>query len=117
MLIQERNCSLSISNNPCAQSAARHTHEILQMLWREHDVAHAEFHPHVADLAPFIQGYLRKNLQTKHLKIEVDKLGGLLNDLDLTIFNARLEDNEQWGTPFYYKKLKKMLQGYLITCE
>lgn len=92
-------------------------HEILQMLWREHNVSHADFHPHVAGLAPLIQSYLLQNPHTKHLQIDVDELDGVLNNLDLVILNARLEDNELWGTPFYYKKLKKMLQGYLLTCE
>ena len=92
-------------------------HEILQMLWREHNVSHADFHPHVAGLAPLIQSYLLQNPQTKHLQIDEDELDGVLNNLDLVILNVRLEDNELWGTPFYYKKLKKMLQGYLLTCE
>jgi AraC-like DNA-binding protein len=91
--------------------------EIVQMLWREHNVPHAEFHPHVADIAPTMQTYLSQNPQTQHLQIDVEELDGVLKNLDLVILNARLEDNEQWGTPFYYKKLKKMLQGYLITCE
>jgi hypothetical protein len=35
----------------------------------------------------------------------------------LVILNARLENNELWGTPFYYKKLRKMLKGYFAACE
>jgi hypothetical protein len=91
--------------------------EIVQMLWREHNVSHAEFHPHLTELAPTMQTYLSQNPQTQHLQIDVEELDGVLKNLDLVILNARLEDNEQWGTPFYYKKLKKMLQGYLIACE
>ena len=92
-------------------------HEILQMLWREHDVTHQEFHPHVVGLAPVMRDYLACNPDTQHLQIEVDELEGVLNNLDLVILNARLEDNERWGTPFYYKKLRKMLKGYFVTCE
>ena len=91
--------------------------EILQMLWREHDLTHQEFHPHVVGLAPIVQNYLSRNPDTQHLQIEVDELKGVLNSLDLVILNARLEDNELWGTPSYYKKLRKMLKGYLIACE
>jgi hypothetical protein len=91
-------------------------HEILQLLWREHNLSHAEFHPHVADLAPLIQSYLSLNPKTQHLQVDVEELEGVLKSLDLDMLNARLEDNAQWGTPFYYKKLKKMLLGYLSAC-
>ena len=91
-------------------------HEILQMLWREHDLTHQEFHPHVAGLAPIIRDYLARNPDTRHLQIDVDELDGVLKNLDLVILNARLEDDAQWGTPFYYKKLRKMLKGYLVAC-
>ena len=91
--------------------------EIVQMLWREHYVAQAEFHPHVAGLAPLIQSYLAQNPQTKHLCIDVEELEGVLYSLDLAILTARLEGDARWGTPFYYKKLKKMLKGYLLSCE
>ena len=92
-------------------------HEILQLLWREHNLSHAEFHPHVADLAPLIQSYLSQNPQTQYLQVDVDELDGVLKSLDLVILNARLEDTEHWGTPFYYKKLKNMIYGYLSVCE
>jgi AraC-like DNA-binding protein len=92
-------------------------HDVLQMLWQEHNLTHKEFHPHVAGLALVMRDYLAENPQTAHLQIEVDELSGVLNNLDLVILNARLEDDEQWGTPFFYKKLLKMLKGYLITCE
>lgn len=92
-------------------------HKILQSLWCEHNLSHAEFHPHVADVAPTMQTYLAQNPQTQYLQVDLDELDSVLKSLDLDILNARLEDNEQWGTPFYYKKLKKMLQGYLIACE
>ena len=91
-------------------------HEMLQLLWREHNLSHAEFHPHVADLAPLIQSYLSQNPQTQYLQVDVDELDGVLKSLDLVILNARLEGNEQWGTPFYYKKLKNMIYGYLSVC-
>lgn len=84
---------------------------------REHDLTNQEFHPHVVGLAPIMQNYLSRNPDTQHLQIEVDELKSVLNSLDLVILNARLEDNELWGTPFYYKKLRKMLKGYLIACE
>ena len=77
---------------------------------------HAEFHPHVADLAPLIQSYLNRNPQTQYLQIDVEELNGVLKSLDFVMLNARIEDNAQWGTPFYYKKLTKMLQGYLSAC-
>lgn len=89
--------------------------EILQMLWREHSLSHAVFHPHVGDLAPLIHAYLAQNPQTSHLQIDVEELDGVLRNLDLVILTARLEDNEKWGTPFFYIKLQKMLQGYLQT--
>ena len=92
-------------------------HEILQMLWREHDVTHQEFHPHVNGLAPIMREYLARNPATQHLQIDVDELKGVLNNLDLVILNARLENNELWATPFYYKKLRKMLKGYFVACE
>jgi len=92
-------------------------HEILQMLWREHNLTHQQFHPHLTGLAPIVKDYLAQNPQTQHLEIDEDELGGVLSNLDLVILNARLEDDEQWGTPFYYTKLRKMLKGYLVTCE
>lgn len=90
--------------------------EIVQMLWREHNVSHGEFHPHLTELAPTMQTYLSQNPQTQHLQIDVEELDGVLKSFDIDILNARLEDNEQWGTPFFYKKLKRMLHGYLSTC-
>lgn len=92
------------------------SHEILQTLWRENNLSHAEFHPYLADLAPLIQSYLNLNPQTQHLQVDVEELEGVLKSLDLDMLNARLEDNAQWGTPFYYKKLTKMLLGYLSAC-
>ena len=92
-------------------------HEILQMLWREHDLTHSAFHPHLDDLGPIMQTYLSQNPQTQYLKVDIEELDEVLKSFDLAILNARLEDNEKWGTPFYYKKLKKMLQGYFIACE
>lgn len=92
-------------------------HEIIQMLWREHDLTHSAFHPHLDELAPIMRTYLSQNPQTQHLKIDTEELDEVLKSFDLTILNARLEDNARWGTPLYYKKLKKMLRGYLIACE
>ena len=91
--------------------------EIVQMLWREHDLPHLEFHPHLSELAHTMVPYLAQNPQTQHLKIDFDEFDGVLKSFDLDILTARLEDNPLWGTPFYYKKLKKMLMGYLLTCE
>ena len=91
-------------------------HEVIQMLWREHDLTHLEFHPHLTELAPVIRDYLAANPQTAHLSVDVEELDGVLKTLDLVILNARLEDNALWGTPFYYKKLRKMIKGYLIAC-
>lgn len=91
-------------------------HEVIQMLWREHDLTHLEFHPHLTELAPMIRDYLAANPQTAHLSVDVEELDGVLKTLDLVILNARLEDNALWGTPFYYKKLRKMIKGYLIAC-
>jgi AraC-like DNA-binding protein len=91
-------------------------HEVIQMLWREHDLTHLEFHPHLTELAPMIREYLAANPPTAHLSVDVEELDGVLKTLDLVILNARLEDNTLWGTPFYYKKLRKMIKGYLIAC-
>lgn len=91
--------------------------EILQMLWKEHSLTHVEFHPHMLELAPVVRSYLLKNPSTQHLRIDASELEAVLVSLDLAILNARLENNEQWGTPFYYKKLRNMLKGYLLTCE
>lgn len=91
--------------------------EILHMLWQEHDLTHQQFHPHVATLSEIVRDYLTHNTQTQHLKIDVDELGGVLRNLDFVILNARLEGDERWGTPFYYRKLRNMLKGYLLTCE
>jgi AraC-like DNA-binding protein len=90
--------------------------EVIQMLWREHDLTHQQFHPHLGELAPMIRDYLAANPQTGHLVIDVEELDGVLKTLDLVILNARIEGDALWGTPFYYKKLRKMIKGYLITC-
>jgi hypothetical protein len=60
---------------------------------------------------------LAQNPQTRHLKIDIDEFDGVLKSLDLDILTARLEDNPLWGTPFQYKKLRKMLRGYLVACS
>ena len=91
--------------------------EIIQMLWHEHGKTQEEFHPHLTGLAPIMRDYLQANPATSHLNIDLDELAGVVKNLDLVILNARLENDEKWGTPFYYKKLRKMLKGYLITCE
>lgn len=91
--------------------------EIVRMLWREHALTHAEFHPHVADLAPIMVSYLAQNAPTQHLNVDVDEMYGVVLNLDLDILNARLDDNPLWGTPAYYKKLHKMLLGYFLTCS
>lgn len=91
--------------------------EIVQMLWQEHNLAHQEFHSHLSELAPIMVRYLAQNPQTRHLEIDVDEFDGVLKSLDLDILTARLEDNPLWGTPFHYKKLRKMLRGYLVACS
>ena len=90
--------------------------EIVQMLWREHNLPHLEFHPHLSELALVMAPYLAQNPQTQHLKIDFDEFDGVLKSFDLDILTARLEGNPLWGTPFYYNKLRKMLQGYLLAC-
>lgn len=90
--------------------------EMVQMLWHEHDLTQSEFHPHLANLTTIISTYLSQNSQTQHLQIDVDELEGVLNNLDLVILTARLENNPRWGTPFFYNKLRKILKGYLLTC-
>ena len=90
--------------------------EIVQMLWREHNLPHLEFHPHLSELALVMAPYLAQNPQTQHLKIDFDEFDGVLKSIDLDILTARLEGNPLWGTPFYYNKLRKMLQGYLLAC-
>lgn len=89
--------------------------EILKMLWQEHNKSHAEFHPHLSKLTKYMHNYLQNNPQTQHLKIDIRELQGLIKNLDLIILNARLENDEQWGTPFYFVKLRKMLHGYFLS--
>jgi hypothetical protein len=64
-----------------------------------------------------VHSHLVTNLFTQHLRVDRPELEAVLVSLDLAILNARLENNEQWGTPLYYKKLRKMLKGYLVACE
>ncbi|MCV2874820.1 hypothetical protein OE810_00990 [Rhodobacteraceae bacterium XHP0102] len=90
-------------------------HEILQMLWKEHNLTHQEFHPHLDGLTSIIADFLAKNAQTKDLSIDRAELSGVIQSLDLDILTARLEDNPDWGTPLYYKKLRRLLHGYLLT--
>lgn len=90
--------------------------EAIRVLWGEHDQSHVAFHPHLSEIAPIICRYLSQNRQTAHLSVDVEELDGVIRSLDLAILNARLEDSEQWGSPYFYKKLKKMLLGYLLTC-
>lgn len=90
--------------------------EIVKMLWKEHDLSQAQFHPHLSGLTSIMAGYLSRNGQTRHLTIDEAELRGVVHNLDLDILTARLEDNPDWGTPLYYRKLKKLLKGYLITC-
>jgi hypothetical protein len=40
----------------------------------------------------------------------------VIKSLDLDILTARLDNDPKWGTPQYYRKLRKMLLGYLLTC-
>lgn len=91
--------------------------EIIKMLWKEHAKSQEEFHPHLTGLAPIMRDYLRGNPATAHLDINLDELAGVIKSLDLDILTARLDSDPQWGTPLYYNKLRKMLMGYLLTCE
>jgi len=91
--------------------------EIIQMLWKEHNLTHDTFHPHLAGLAPIMYDYLKRNEATQHLNIDLEEFAGVLKTLDLAILNARLSNDPAWGTPFYYKKLLKMLQGYLLISD
>jgi hypothetical protein len=52
--------------------------EIVQVLWRENAISHRKFHPHLSELTSVIFSYLTQNAQTKHLKIDVDELDGVL---------------------------------------
>ena len=90
--------------------------EILKVLWYENAISHRKFHPHLSEFTSVIFSYLTQNAQTKHLKIDVDELDGVLRTLDLELLHARLEDDSFWGSPLYYKKIKKMLYGYLASC-
>lgn len=90
--------------------------EIVQVLWRENALSHRKFHPHVKELTAIIFSYLTQNAQTKHLKIDLDELDGVLRALDLDCLYARLEVDDLWETPFYYKKIRHMLEGYLLSC-
>jgi AcrR family transcriptional regulator len=87
--------------------------EICQMLWGEHDLPHAKFHPHLRDVAQVIADYLESNPPTQHLNLGVDELTDLVRDLDLVLLNARLESDPQLGTPRLYMRLRRMLKGYL----
>ena len=91
--------------------------EIVKMLWKEHAKSYEEFHPHLAGLAPIMRDYLLGNSETANLDIDISELAGVIKSLDLDILTARLDDDPQWGTPQYYNKLRKMLLGYLLTCE
>ena len=89
--------------------------EIVQMLWKEHQLTQAEFHPHLNELTSIIYDYLTKNDSTKHLTVDPEELSGVIHNFDLDMLNARLEDNPTWGTPTHYNKLQRMFKGYLLT--
>ena len=89
--------------------------EIIQMLWNEHDLTQDEFHPHLVGLATSMHTFLKRNEATKHLDIDLNEFAGVLKTLNLAILNARLHNDKDWGTPYYYKKLLNMLKGYLLT--
>lgn len=89
--------------------------EIVQMLWKEHQLTQAEFHPHLKELTSIIYDYLNKNESTKHLTVDWEELSGVIHNLDLDMLNARLDNNPAWGTPLYYKKLLRLFKGYLLT--
>ena len=89
--------------------------EIVQMLWKEHQLTQAEFHPHLNELTSIIYDYLTKNESTKHLTVDQEELHSVIQNLDLDMLNARLEDNPTWGTPTHYSKLRRLFHGYLLT--
>lgn len=91
--------------------------ELVQMLWREHQATHKTFHPHIKNLTHVMHDYLTTNAETMHLSITFQDLEALVKDLDLIILNARLENDIHWGTPFYYKKLRRLMMGYLLACD
>lgn len=89
--------------------------EVIRMLWSEHNLTHAEFHPHLGLATSTIAEYLVRNNQTTHLATDPIELDGVIHNLDLDMLNARLDNNPAWGTPVYYNKLRRMLYGYLLT--
>ena len=84
-------------------------------LWDESTKSHREFHPYLIKLTQIIFLYLTQNSQTKHLKIDVDELDGVLKTLDLDFLHSRLEDDRHWGTPVSYQRIRRMLEGYLLS--
>lgn len=91
--------------------------EIIQMLWNEHALPHAKFHPHLPDVAQAMANYLNSNPPTQHLNLGFDELSDLVRSLDLDLLNARLENDPQLGTPRLYMRLRRLLKGYLETPE
>jgi hypothetical protein len=89
--------------------------EIIQMLWREHELPHAKFHPHLPDVARVMFDYLQTNPSTRHLNLDFDELADVVQSLDLDLLNVRLENDPQMGTPRHYLRLRRMLKGYLET--
>ena len=88
----------------------------LKALWDEGTKSHREFHPHLIKLTPIIFSYLTQNAQTKHLKIDVDELDGVLKTLDLEFLHSQLENDRHWGTPVSHQKIRRILGGYLLSC-
>ncbi|THD71181.1 hypothetical protein E7681_18380 [Thalassobius vesicularis] len=91
--------------------------EIIQMLYKENNLAHKEFHPHLPEIASIIEEYFSQNQKTQNYKVDQQELVGVLTSLDLVILNARLDDDPLWGTSFYYNKLKKILKGYFLASQ
>ena len=88
--------------------------EIMQVLWREHNLSHQEFHPHLPELAAIFIEYLSQNEPTKHLSINLEEMTGVTQSLDLIMLTARLKDDPQWGQPEFYVRLRKLFKGYLL---
>jgi hypothetical protein len=87
--------------------------EVIAFLWETHQLSHTEFHPHLADVSSVIYSYLKSNDQTRQVNFDAAELSDFIRTLDLDMITARIERNPEWGKPAYYKKLHRMLLGYL----
>lgn len=91
--------------------------ELVQLLWREHNLTHIELHPHLSKVAIIIKDFLAQNQQTQHLCIELKELEGVIRCLDTYLLTARIEGNSTWETSLNYCQIWKMFNGYLLACD